>query len=193
MHDPQLLLSGDYLVTIRDIRTDAGTQVRLGLDEPTIVRYAALYKTGEELPVLSVVHDAEAGELYLVDGFHRLEAMLRAGYSLSARIRVRLDEGDLDSARWRACKANRCHGLQLTDADADQALQMALRTRRGRSLPLGDVERAVGCRPRGKPEDASRALLDAAKRLSGASWERLRLELDAFFQDQFAETNIRVR
>lgn len=94
---------------VGQIATRPEWQVRAKLDPGTIDRYATAYKAGaEELPPLSLARIE--GVLFVVDGWHRLEAAKRAGLS---RIGGRVVTKDPQEARWLAAKANTAHGLPL--------------------------------------------------------------------------------
>src|SRR5262245_12526253 len=63
-------------------RTDGGTQMRDCLVEEVIEEYAELSRGGVEMPPLAVVCEVREGrdsDVWLWDGFHRLEGARRAG------------------------------------------------------------------------------------------------------------------
>ena len=62
---------------LTDIVTDAGTQVRAGLNEATVADYAEALAEGAKFPPVVVFHD---GSHYIAaDGFHRIQAAIRMG------------------------------------------------------------------------------------------------------------------
>jgi hypothetical protein len=86
-------------------------QQREALDETRIRAYAALYREGHTLGEIMVFQ--EGPELYVADGFHRIEAAIQAGLdTIAATIRP----GTLRDAVHYACGCN-LHGVPLTQAD----------------------------------------------------------------------------
>lgn len=62
---------------LSEIVTDAGTQVRAGLNEATVADYAEALAGGAKFPPVVVFHD---GSRYVAaDGFHRIHAASRTG------------------------------------------------------------------------------------------------------------------
>lgn len=115
-------------VLIASIRRDGGTQIRAGLDESTVADYVEQYraqqKGGESrsMPDVEVFHDGT--DHWLVDGFHRVEAALRAGQK---RIAAAIKPGTQSAAILAACAANQTHGLRRSNADKRRAIETALR------------------------------------------------------------------
>jgi hypothetical protein len=110
-----------FTAPIASIRRDGGTQIRAALDEATVAEYAALNKAGEALPPVRVFDDNKT--LWLSDGFHRVEAALRAGYS---EITVERLVGGHDEALLDAIGANAAHGLPRSNADKRRAIEAML-------------------------------------------------------------------
>src|SRR5947209_19100610 len=67
------------IVTLRldQIRTDAGTQMRAGLNDEAIAEYMEAEARGDKLPPAIVFFDGQ--EYFLADGFHRHETHRRRG------------------------------------------------------------------------------------------------------------------
>lgn len=107
--------------TISEIRRDGGTQIRIALDEYTVADYAAAVLAKEKLPPVRVFNDGT--DFWLVDGFHRVEAALRAG---KKRIYAEVRPGTRADAILAACAANATHGLRRSNADKRRATQTAL-------------------------------------------------------------------
>jgi hypothetical protein len=107
-------------VPLGGIRTD-GTQTRAGLNEEAVQDYADAYKAGEELP--PVVLFSDATDLWLADGFHRLEAAKRAGLLTIPAV---VKEGTQRDALFHSAGANATHGLRRTNADKERAVLMLL-------------------------------------------------------------------
>lgn len=99
-----------------------GTQTREAMSEDTIAEYAAIYKARKvTMPPLVVYFDGE--HYWLGDGFHRLQAIQRAG-SKQVRCEVRMG-GKRDAIRF-GFTANDAHGLRRSNADKRRAVNMAL-------------------------------------------------------------------
>ncbi len=109
-------------IKLSEIVTDAGTQVRAGLNEATVTDYAEALADGAKFPPVIVFHD---GSLYIAaDGFHRIHAALRTG-ATQIECDVRKG-GKLDALKFAlGCNAN--HGLRRTNADKRHAVGMALK------------------------------------------------------------------
>jgi hypothetical protein len=94
---------------ISDILRDSRLQVREGLDEGTIRRYADGMKAGVEFPPIKVARIN--GAYVLVDGWHRLEATASVGQcNIEAET---VPVADFEQAGWLAAAANLAHGLPL--------------------------------------------------------------------------------
>ena len=86
--------------------------IRHGLCKAAIVDYAARTERGEQCPPV-LVYEID-GKLVLVDGHHRIAALERLDKtSVNAIIVV----GSLEEAFEAAIRANRCHGVRLTNKD----------------------------------------------------------------------------
>lgn len=94
----------ETLVDIADIVTRADWQVRGRIDEATVRSYAGIMRGGGAMPPVSIARIE--GALYLVDGWHRLEA---------AKLNGEASVSDMSEkeARWAAAQANLTHGLPL--------------------------------------------------------------------------------
>jgi hypothetical protein len=64
-------------VKIEEITVDKSLQARARLDQETITDHADAYKNGEEMPPIEVFEIE--GDLKVVSGFHRLQALKQAG------------------------------------------------------------------------------------------------------------------
>jgi hypothetical protein len=99
-------------ILLTRLRTDGGTQMRGALIEEVVIEYAGLYRAGVELPPLGVVfevHKARANDVWLWDGFHRLEGARRAGLE---ELPCKVVLGTLQEARLLAAAANATHGVR---------------------------------------------------------------------------------
>lgn len=110
---------------ITDIISSTELQTRSKLDESTVADYAETMQSGKRLPPVVVFTDGKA--LWLVDGFHRVEAARTIGrHSVVADVRT----GTYADALKFALGANANHGLRRTNADKQKALEMAWAHRR---------------------------------------------------------------
>lgn len=108
-------------LAIAQIRRDGGTQPRQGLNEEVVTEYKEARLAGADFPAVDVVFDGNA--YWLSDGFHRVEAYLRAG---DTEIAVRIIHGTQSEAQWRSYGANRTHGLRRSTEDKQRAVRLAL-------------------------------------------------------------------
>jgi ParB-like chromosome segregation protein Spo0J len=123
---------------IGDIRTDGGTKIR-ELSEEWVTELMALYEEGHAIDPVLVVIDPE-GAAWLADGFHRLEAQRRLGWSgIAAETRT----GPLDMAKMYAAAANH-HGLQRTPGEKKAAILLALSTAEGKKMGVRELARHCG-------------------------------------------------
>ena len=110
------VLSLDQLVT------DAGTQVRSAIDDEVVDEYVQALADGAQFPPV-VVFRADGAEM-LADGYHRVFAYRKAGRS---EIPADVYHGTREDALWFALGANRAHGQRLSGADKRRAIELAYR------------------------------------------------------------------
>lgn len=125
---------------IGDIRTDGGTKIR-ELSEEWVTELMALYEEGHAIDPVLVVIDPE-GVAWLADGFHRVEAQRRLGWS---GVAVETRTGPLDMAKMYAAAANH-HGLQRTPGEKKAAILLALSTAEGKRMGVRELARHCGVR-----------------------------------------------
>ena len=107
---------------LTEIVTDAGTQVRAGLNEATVTDYAEALADGAEFPPVIVFHD---GSRYIAaDGFHRIHAAVRNG---ATQIECDVRKGNKSDALKFALGCNVHHGLRRTNADKRHAVELAVK------------------------------------------------------------------
>lgn len=119
-------------VNVCDLATQPAWQVRKKLDAGTIERYASIYRSEGHLPPLEIARID--GALFVVDGWHRLEAAKRAGVH---RVDCKVVTKDPAEAMWRAAQANLAHGLTLKRGEHRAVLKAFIKAgkhRRGKSL-----------------------------------------------------------
>lgn len=118
---PVALVAGSSVLrrlSIASIQRDPRAQPRERLDENTVASYHVAMSTGAVFPPVVV-----CGE-FLADGFHRLEAAVRAGLE---EILAEVREGGLREAILFSVGANATHGLPRTQADKRRAVLALLR------------------------------------------------------------------
>jgi hypothetical protein len=127
--DHSAIPSGDErMVPVKDLLLSKTFQPRSGLDEETIEEYAEEIKSGD-FPCIEVV--VVDDKMYVVDGFHRVEAAREAKLK---DIRAIVRKGSKHLAQWMAASSNRKHGLRRTNADKRRAVKMALQAAPDASL-----------------------------------------------------------
>lgn len=133
-------------------------QVRKRLDPAAVHRYAELTRAGQVLPPIKLARVATAAGpvLYLVDGWHRMEAgalqVMREGFEQDTPgeqvLALVADMSEAD-ARWEAAQANMAHGVPLKAAELRQVFRAFIKAgkhRRGRAglLSYEDIGKAIG-------------------------------------------------
>jgi len=99
------------------IRIDGGTQPRVAIDEDVVADYADLYRSGMDLPPVTVFHDGATH--WLADGFHRYWANKRINCK---HIFADVRQGTQRDAVLYSVGANASHGLRRTNADKRKAV-----------------------------------------------------------------------
>ena len=105
-----------------DLIQDGGAQMRVGMNEETVIDYAEEMVAGAEFPPVIVYHDGDA--YWLADGYHRVDAARRIG---RADIQAEVHDGDQRDAILHGIGANARHGLRRTQADKRHAVETLLR------------------------------------------------------------------
>ncbi|HEY9173799.1 MAG TPA: ParB N-terminal domain-containing protein [Verrucomicrobiae bacterium] len=118
-------------IKLSEIVTDAGTQVRAGLNEATVADYAEALAEGAKFPPVIVFHDGN--RTIAADGFHRIHAALRIG---ATQIECDVRKGGKSDALKFALGCNAHHGLRRTNADKRHAVELAVREFPAASLPV---------------------------------------------------------
>lgn len=90
--------------------------------------YAAQMAAGVQFDPCCAIETPE-GQIFIWDGKHRLEAAIKNGSMLL----VEIEPGMKNEAHWRACSANKKHGLRRSQADMQKAVQDALTLRPDKS------------------------------------------------------------
>lgn len=109
-------------IPIENIKTEAGTQTRVMINEDTVSEYADAMMEGSVFPAVTVFHDGT--DYFMADGFHRILAASRCGFeNISADIR----KGTRQDALVFALSANATNGLRRTNLDKRRCVEIALR------------------------------------------------------------------
>jgi hypothetical protein len=103
------------------IRTDGGTQTRVALNEETVAEYAAAMEEGAQFPPVVAFYDGTA--YWLADGFHRIAAEKRVGWTETV---ADVRQGTRRDAVLYSVGANGDHGLRRTNADKRRAVETLL-------------------------------------------------------------------
>lgn len=126
-------------LAIENINTEAGTQVRVELDEERVESYAAAMQRGEELPPIHVFQREGDSTYILSDGYHRLAAARKLG---KTEVEVKVHVGDRRDAVLLAIEANTRHGLGLTKK---QAVTFMLKNSTWAKWSNMEIARSCGC------------------------------------------------
>ena len=121
------------------IRIDGGTQPRVAINEGIVAEYADLYRSGVDLPPLTVFYDGTA--YWLADGFHRFLANKRIDCEY---VFAEVHQGTVQDAQWHSFGANAAHGLRRTNADKEKAVRAALAHPKGVGMSDRDLAQHVG-------------------------------------------------
>ena len=108
-------------IKLSNIKTDAGTQMRVSLSNEKVEEYASILSDGGDFPPVSLFDDGR--NFYLVDGFHRYMAHEKLKI---VEIEAELTKGTLRDAILHSLKANTTHGLPRTIADKRKAVNALL-------------------------------------------------------------------
>lgn len=107
-------------VPIRAIEFDESVQVRVSLDQATVLEYSERMRAGELFPAVQLFEDKE--KLFIGDGWHRLAAAKKLGY---ATFPACVSTGGRLAAIRFALSANASHGLPRSQADKLKAIAVA--------------------------------------------------------------------
>jgi len=114
-----------------DIRTDGGTQPRVGIDMEVVREYAEAMNQGATFPPVTVYYDGS--KYWLADGFHRVKAAFLAAEGKPAldkrsiKIEAEVLQGTRRDAILHSVGANAQHGLRRTNADKRRSVLTLLR------------------------------------------------------------------
>lgn len=126
-------------VPLDRIDTTGGTQMRVRIDDATVVEYRDAMLDGAEFPPVVVFR--EGGKHWLADGFHRYRARIAAG---ARDVRALVHVGDRTDAIVFAVGANKTNGLRRTNADKQMAIRAALSIERLAGMSDRAIAELVG-------------------------------------------------
>ena len=114
--------SRNIQVRIAELRTDRGTQTRASISGATVTEYAECMRRKAKFPPIKVYR--VNGELWVVDGYHRLEAAKQCGFDT---IEAEVFDGTRSDAILASLQANQTHGLRRSNADKRSAAKLGLK------------------------------------------------------------------
>ncbi|MDB4506276.1 ParB N-terminal domain-containing protein [bacterium] len=130
-------------VNIADLNREH-TQLRAVMDDAAVGSYADVYnnrKNGSDRMPPVTVYESQSGELYLVDGFHRVAAKEQLRQKTIPAI---IEPGELDDAIVAAAKVNQSHNaVRWTNADKRNAAVVLVK--RFPKLPTRELGDLAGC------------------------------------------------
>lgn len=121
------------------IRTDGGTQPRLGIDYDVAYGYGDLMAEGVKFPPVTVFYDGE--NYWLADGFHRYHAAFAQEMT---EIAADVIQGTIEDAQWFSFGANKAHGLMRSNDDKQRAVKAALQHPKCAGLSDNQIAKHVG-------------------------------------------------
>jgi len=110
-------MATEKTLSLKQIRTDGGTQIRAEINEAVVKEYSQALKNEEKFPPVQVFFDGAT--YWLADGFHRYWAHKEAEI---ANIQASITDGSQRDAIMCATAANCGHGLQRTNGDKRKAV-----------------------------------------------------------------------
>lgn len=108
-------------VKIKDLLRSSEFQMRDGLDLVRILQYAKSYREWANMPPVTVAQVSTNGDMILVDGFHRVDALEHIGRgSVTACVHKVATRKE---ALLMAARANNEHGKELTRGEKHKAFR----------------------------------------------------------------------
>ncbi len=127
-------------IKISLIRLDGGTQPREEIDPDVIAEYRERMEEGDEFPPIILFYDGSVH--WLADGFHRVYAAKRNGFTALAAI---VKQGTQRDAQWYSFGANRDHGKRRDRGDIKRAIEAILEDDQWRKISQSKIAEHVGC------------------------------------------------
>ena len=116
---------------------DGGAQMRVEMRIETINDYAADMVDGAVFPPVILYDDGT--DLWLADGFHRVEAVRKIGRET---ILAEIKDGSARDAVLHGVGSNAVHGLRRTQSDKRRAVERLLKDAGGRAGPTARSPRS---------------------------------------------------
>lgn len=138
--------SAVHELALSDIIIDPKLQVRRKLDRNAVANYASIYKSGGSMPPVRVAQIKRGGPLVLVDGWHRVEALVLLG---RGRVAAEVFETTMKGARWEAAQANLRHGVRLKGTEYRKVFKAYIHARqhkdaKGQFKSYRDIASEIG-------------------------------------------------
>lgn len=132
------------IMDIENIIRNNHFHARTRIDPKTVSRYATALKQGVVFPLVKIAVIDESP--VLIDGYHRVEALRRAG---KHTVEAELVEVDADEAKWLAFQANAAHGKPLKSKEYREGFRRYVRARhhrkgKGRYRSYREIASALG-------------------------------------------------
>lgn len=127
------------MLPIADLSDDPRFQSRTRTDQGTVDDYKEAMSAGAVMPPIVVA--LVDGSLYILDGWHRVNAARDLSYS---EIEAEIIEMSEAEAIWRAASANQSHGLRRSNADKIRAVEMVLELPASEVLSDREIARRIG-------------------------------------------------
>lgn len=128
------------VLNLQSIRIDGGTQARTAINNELVSDYAAAMSEGVHFPEIECYFDG--CDHWLVDGFHRLHAMLTLG---KASATVMVFNGTLRDAVLHSLGVNSGHGLRKSSDDKRKSVQTMLNDAEWCQLSDREIAKHCGC------------------------------------------------
>lgn len=125
---------------LSQIPLEAALQTRVVMSPKKVADYQQAYNNGSEFPPVLVAKQVnKAGDVKysLLDGFHRIQALINNGVSLSTKVNVRIIEVPLKTTvhqlRYLGARENIKNGLSLTSPDKRELFRTYVKSKSNRS------------------------------------------------------------
>jgi hypothetical protein len=127
-------------VDLEEIQFHISLQLRDRIDQDTVAEYAEDMRAGDEFPPIVLFFDGD--KYWLADGMHRVAAARSLRWKdILADVR---DGSYRDACLYAATKANRSHGLRLTNADKRKRVLALLNDEEWRTWSDSEIGRQCG-------------------------------------------------
>jgi hypothetical protein len=120
----------DQQIPLLELTMEPATQARTVVRAEVVNEYETALRAGDKFPPIIVVSDGEHN--WVVDGWHRVEAMTRI--DSNASVKAVVIRGSFDDAVWHAARSNRTHGLRRSNADKVRSVNLALQVKPDEAL-----------------------------------------------------------